>query len=273
MRLFKKKKLILALGGGSARGLCNIGVLKTLEKHFGRDNMPFDMVVGTSIGSLIGAAYCLGISPEELERKASGFSWPSIVDLGLYSTGLIKGDKLEKIIVDMIDEKDFSEMKVPFALTTTDIETGEELIHTSGDLVKLIRASCSWPGIFSAVKIEDRLLADGGVRNSVPTKAAYKLGGTFVVAVNPGFAVKNQKVTNVLQAMIQSVQMMGEELNMYQAGAADIAIKPDLKGMDQFDFAAAETIIKRGEAAAEEVMDKLKRKLLYHRLGWRIHEK
>lgn len=261
MRLFKKKKVFLALGGGSARGLANIGVLKVLEDHFGKGNMPFDMIIGTSIGSLIGAAYALGIPLKKLEEKALNFAWPSLVDLGLYPTGLIKGDKLESAIVDIIDGKNFCDLKVPFALTTTDIETGEELTYSSGNLVKLIRASCSWPGVFSAVKIDGRLLVDGGVRNSVPTKMAYELGATFVLAVNPGFSVKKQKIDNVLKASIQSVQIMGEELNTYQAETADMAIKPELENIDQFDFDKARHIIKQGELAAREKIEKLKKKL------------
>ncbi|MEA3489297.1 MAG: patatin-like phospholipase family protein [Candidatus Omnitrophota bacterium] len=260
MRLFKKKKRVLVLGGGSARGLCNIGVLRVMERYFGRDNLPFDMIIGTSIGSLIGAAYSMGMTVDELEEMALGFAWPKLVDLGLYSTGLIKGDKLETIINDCVDEGKFSDMRIPFALTTTDIETGEELIHDSGDLVKLIRASCSWPGIFSAVQIDGRLLVDGGVRNSVPTKMAYQNGATFVVAVNPGFAVKNQKINNLIQVVIQTVQIMGEELNSYQSEVADIAIKPDLKDIDQFEFEKAGTIIREGELAAEASIKKLKRK-------------
>ncbi|MDD4956057.1 MAG: patatin-like phospholipase family protein [Candidatus Omnitrophica bacterium] len=262
-RFGKKVKKVLALGGGGARGLSNIGVLKTLERNFGKDRLPFDMIVGTSIGSLIGAAYSLGMSPEEMEKEAVKFSWPNIVDIGVFSTGLIRGSKFEGIIVDMVKNKSFNEMKIPFALTTTDIETGEELVHTSGDLVKLIRASCSWPGIFSAVEIDGRLLVDGGVRNSIPTKAAYGFGAKFVLAVNPGFAVKNQKVNNVITALIQSVQIMGEELNAYQSRGADIAIKPELHGVDQFDFDKADEIIKQGEIAAEKVIRSLKLKLSF----------
>jgi NTE family protein len=156
-------------------------------------------------------------------------------------------------------------MKYPFALTTTDIETGEELIHTSGNLLKLIRASCSWPAIFSAVEVDGRLLADGGVRNSIPTKAAFSMGATFLLAVNPGFAVKNQKINSLMQATVQMVQIMGEELNAYQAKVADVIIKPELKDIDQFDFDKGAIIIKQGEIAAEEEMLRFKRKLFFHR--------
>ncbi len=264
MGLFKKRKVILALGGGSARGLASIGVLKVLERHFGRDNMPFDMIVGTSIGSLIGAAYCLGMSLCELEQKSTRFSWPSLVDFGLSATGLLKGDKLEAIITDIIGDKGFDDINIPFALTATDIENGEELTCASGDLITLIRASCSWPGIFSAVEVNGRLLVDGGIRNSIPTKAAYESGATFVIAVNPGFAVKDQKISNVLTAMIQSIQIMGEELNAYQAKVADVVIKPKLVNIDQFDYAQGAEIIRQGERVAEAKMGKLKRKLFFH---------
>lgn len=263
MRLLHKQKRILALGGGGARGLCNIGVIKVLEKHFGKGHLPFDMVVGTSIGSLIGAAYCLGTNIEEIERKAHHFKWQNIVDLGFHRTGLIKGDKFAKIIVDIIGKKGFKDMKIPFALTTTVIETGGEMIHTSGELVKLIQASCAWPGVFSAVEVDGMLLSDGGVRNSIPTKAAQELGGTFIIAVNPGFGIKKQKVRNAIEALIQTVQIMGEELNAYQAEVADVAIKPVLENIDQFDFDKAAIIIQNGELAAEKEMTLLKRKLFW----------
>jgi NTE family protein len=255
------KKRILVLGGGSARGLCNIGALKVLEKYFGRDNLPFDMMIGTSIGSLIGAAYCMGMPIEELEEKAMNFTWQSLVDFGIYSTGMVKGDKLEEVIRGCIHSKGFADLKIPFALTTTDIETGEERTHTSGDLIKLIRASCSWPGVFTAVEINGRKLVDGGVRNSVPTKAARKFGADFIVAVNPGFSVKRQKVDNVIKATIQAVQIMGEELNEYQASSADVVIKPVLENVDQFDFDQAELIIRHGELAAEVKMKSLMKKM------------
>jgi len=255
---------MLVLGGGSARGISSIGVLKVLERHFGRDRMPFDMVIGTSIGGLIGAAYCLGLTPEEMEKVAEEFKWPKFLDLGLNSTGLVKGDKLEEMIIEFTGNMAFSDMKIPFALTTTDIETGEELVHTSGDLVKLVRASCSWPGIFSAVDFDGRKLVDGGLRNSIPTKDAHDLGATFILAVNPGFGVKNHKVGNVIQALIQSFQIMGDELNAYQARSADVVIKPDLGDLDQFDFEKSKFIIEQGEEATRKKMEELKRKLWLH---------
>ncbi len=261
--LFKKRKIVLALGGGSARGLSSIGVLKVLERHIGRENLPFDMIIGTSIGSLIGAAYCAGRPLSELEEKASCFNWGTLVDLGLHKTGLMKGDKLEKAIITMVDSIGFEDLRMPFGLTTTNLLSGQELLHTSGDLIKLIRASCSWPGFFTSVEIDGQLLADGGLRNSVPSKAAYDCGASFVVAVDPGFAISNQKIDNVFKALVQSIQIMGEELNAYQSSSADIAIKPDLGEIGQFDFDKSAQVIRQGEIAAEKCIKDLKKRLFF----------
>jgi NTE family protein len=140
-------------------------------------------------------------------------------------------------------------MKIPFSLTTTDLVTGKAGVHFSGDLVKLIRASCSWPGIFSGVEIDGRVLVDGGLRNSIPAGIAGEQGSDLTLAVNPGFSIKNDAVDNVLKAVVQSVQIMGEQLNDYQSREADIVIKPDLEDVDQFDFTRTEWIIGRGESA------------------------
>jgi NTE family protein len=255
----KKRKNILVLGGGGARGLSNIGVLKVLNKYFPIKDKPFDMVIGTSIGSLIGAAYCLGVTPEEMEKEALSFTWQNVVDFAISSTGMVKGNKFEKIINEMVSGKNFEDMKIPFALTTTDLETGEAFVYTSGDLIKLIRASCSWPGTFAAVKIYGGVMVDGGLRNSIPTKIAKRFDPTFMLAVNPGFAIKNHKVDNVLKALVQSVQIMGEELNSYQSRLADLTIKPKLINIDQFDFNRAKEIITQGERATEKKMKVIKK--------------
>lgn len=266
MGIFSKGKNVLVLGGGGARGLSNLGVLKGLAKHFQFAEFPFDMIIGTSIGSLLGAAFSLGFSLAEIEKEALSFSWQGIVDVGFHAAGLVKGDRFEKFIDEVVGEKGFEDMKIPFGLTTTDLNTGEDHLHTSGDLVKLIRASCSWPGIFSPVEINDKKLVDGGVRNSIPVKFAKKEGAGFIVAVNPGFSISGQKINNVFKALIQSVQIMGEELNDYQSKLANIVIKPELGNVDQFDFAKAKYIIEQGEIAVEENIRIIKRELWLKKL-------
>ncbi|MGB2705902.1 MAG: patatin-like phospholipase family protein, partial [Candidatus Omnitrophota bacterium] len=147
------------------------------------------------------------------------------------------------------------------AITTTDIETGEELVYTKGDLQQIIKASCSWPGIFPPVIIAGRKLTDGGIRNSIPAKMARQLGATVVIAVDVGFCVKAGKLENLFQLFIQSIQIMGRELDSYQSMEADVTIKPKLHDIDQFAFDQARRTISDGEDATMAVIPKIKKLL------------
>jgi NTE family protein len=256
MFLFKKRgKVALVLGGGSARGLAHIGVLKVLH----REKIPIDMIVGTSMGALIGAAYAIGDSIVSMEADAHSFTVNKLLDPTIPTMGLLAGDKLEKAIRELIDHKTFDDCKIPFAAVTTNIETGEEVVHQSGDLSKVIRASCSWPGIFNPVTIDGKLLVDGGIKNSVPTKIARSLGAEYVLAVDVGFCVGQGRIKNIFQMILQSFQITGEELNKHQSLSADFIIKVDLGDIDQAAFNKSRLAIKKGQESAEAVISKLKK--------------
>jgi NTE family protein len=259
LRFFnRKKKVALVLGGGSARGIAHIGVLKVFE----REKIPIDLVVGTSMGAFIGAAYAVGVPMEEMEHKAYHFSSSKLMDWTMPKMGVLAGDKLEKQIVDIIGEKTFRDCKIPLCIVTTDIEKGEELAFDNGDLIKLIRASCSWPGIFNPVKIDGRLLVDGGIKNSVPTKVARAIGGfDYMIAVDVGFCVKDGKISNIFQMIIQSFQIMGHELNKYQAKEADMVIEVPLDDLDQVAFERSKEAVHKGMLAAEAKIKQIKKEL------------
>lgn len=251
----KKKKVTLVLGGGSARGVAHIGVLKILE----REKIPIERVIGTSMGALIGAAYAQGLSTEAMRKLSQGFSANKLLDPTLPKMGLLAGNKLEATIIRLIDSKGFDDCKIPVVIVTTDIETGEEIAHQSGDLTKIIRASCSWPGIFNPVKIDGRLQVDGGIKNSVPTKIAKAMGAEYILAVDVGFCVRKGEIKNIFQMILQSFQITGEELNKYQSIEADFVIKVDLGDIDQVSFDRAGEAIEKGEEAAERVIDNIKK--------------
>lgn len=253
----KKQKVTLALGGGTARGMAHIGVLKVFE----REHIPIDMIVGTSMGALIGAAYAMGVSVKEMEAHAIKFTLNRLLDPNIPRMGLLAGDKLEANIKELINHNSFDDCRIPLAIVTTDIETGDEVIYRRGNLVKVIRASCSWPGIFNPVRIDGRLLSDGGIKNSVPTKIAQSLGAEYIVAVDVGFCVKKGKIDNIFQMLLQSFQITGEELNKYQAGEGDVVIKVGLDGIDQTAFHRSKEIIAEGIGAAESMVDRIKRDL------------
>lgn len=160
-------KVGLALGGGSARGLAHIGVLKVLEKG----KIPIDMIAGTSAGALIGALYARGSSAGEIKKMVTGMSLidrARMIDLALPKTGLITGERIKKILKELIGEADFSDLKIPFACVATDIVTGEEVVMNHGSVVEAVRASISIPAVFTLVKREGKFLVDGGLVNPVP---------------------------------------------------------------------------------------------------------
>ena len=253
----KKKKVALVLGGGSARGVAHIGVLKVLE----REKIPIDMVVGTSMGAMIGAAYSVGIPTSTMEALAYPFTINRLLDPTIPTMGLLAGEKLESVIRELIDNKSFADCKIPLAVVTTNIETGEEVVLQSGDMIKAIRASSSWPGIVNPVKIDGKLLVDGGIKSSVPANIARSLGADYVLAVDVGFCVKEGPIKNIFQIILQSFQITGEELNKHQSIHADFVIKVDLGHIDQVAFDRAREAVQKGMEAAEKALPQLKKDL------------
>jgi len=266
----KPKKVALVLGGGGARGLSHIGIMKVLE----REDIKIDLVVGTSMGSVVGAAYSLGIDSTVMEKRATTVSWTDLFDPTMPKLGLIEGVKMEQVIADLLENKTFLDVKIPLAIVATDIEKAEAVTYTSGPLIKLTRASCSWPGIFSPVRHDNRLLVDGGVIHSVPVALAKNLGADFIIACDVGFCVtKDKEITTLLRLLLQSFQIMGEELNTYQSRGADIIIEPELGDMDQIAFDKSSDIIHKGQEAAEKALPALRKVLGYKKRRFRFMRK
>ena len=255
---FQKKKVALVLGGGSARGLAHIGVLKVFQK----EKINFDLVVGTSIGAFIGAFYALGENITKAETMSMSFNPRENLDIMIPPTmGLIKGDRIYKVIMDFVGEKKFSDTKIPLAIVSTDIERGEEYVFTKGHLKEAIRVSCSYPGIFAPHRVNNRLLVDGAIMNNVPVSIARSLGAYFVVAVDVGYCVQVSSVKSIFGVIFQAFQIAGEALSKYQVMHADIAIRPDLGAINQLDFDNAKLAIQKGEVAALEKLKEIKRKI------------
>ncbi len=172
MHHHKRKRVGLALGGGGARGLAHIGVLSVLKEA----NIPIDYVAGTSIGSMVGAAYCAGIEIPQLIEIAADTGWWSISRPTWPRHGLLSFEKMEKWITELIGDVDIRDFSTPFAAVATDIETGERVILREGPVGKVIRASCSVPGAVSPLEYQGRLLCDGGISDNLPDFAARALG-------------------------------------------------------------------------------------------------
>lgn len=179
-----RPKTALVLGSGAARGLAHIGVLKALTEH----HIPIDIVVGSSMGAMIGGAYAAGLSPGQIEEIACQTNWLKIAQIlfpkRLQRDGLLDGKRVQEFLIALLGEQKIENLEIPFASVATDIWTGEEICLNSGSLVKAIRASISFPFLFTPIKIDGRYLSDGGVVNPLPVNIAREMGAEFIIAVN-----------------------------------------------------------------------------------------
>jgi NTE family protein len=255
MKFYTKKKTALVLGGGAARGLVHLGILKVLR----RENVHFDFVVGTSIGSLLAAAWVLEADLVEVERKALQMTARDILDVTISRMGLCKGEKLESLIREVLQGKQFAEAKIPLYIVTTDIEKGTTVVFDSGDIVQLVKASCSIAGIYQPVAVDGHLLVDGGITNNVPVSVAKGHGATHVVAVDAGYSIQKSGINNMLQVIIQSIQVMADRLNRFETKGADIVLRPDLDDINQTEFQRASEVILKGELIADRYIKRIKR--------------
>lgn len=179
----KRPKVGLALSSGAARGVAHLGVIKVFEK----ENIPIDMIAGTSIGAMVGGIYASGMGIEEMEKIALDVNWKQLLrltDLALPTTALINGQKVEEFINLLVGNKTFDDTRIPFTAVATDAVSGKEVALTKGCITNAIRASISTPAILPPVKKDSKLLIDGGVINPLPTDVVRKMGADVVIAVN-----------------------------------------------------------------------------------------
>ncbi len=177
----KEPKIALVLGGGSAKGFAHVGVIRVLEQ----EKIPIHMIVGTSVGSLIGALYASNPDSFQLEWIAYKIDRGDILDFSIvYSKfGPVQGQKLENFIEQNAKAKRVEETKIPFWPVATDLNTGETIILERGSLARAVRASCAIPGVFVPVGFDNRTLVDGGVTNNVACDIAKAKGADIIIAV------------------------------------------------------------------------------------------
>jgi NTE family protein len=183
MSVQSSRKIGYALGGGAARGLSHIGVLKVLEEH----SIAPDIIAGTSMGALIGALYAGGIKVSDIEQFALRLDLKRLVlltDVTMPLSGLIGGRRVIKLLKSILGDLTFSQLKYDFACVATDITTGEQVVLREGSLIEAVRASISLPGIFTPVSIKGQYLVDGGLVNAVPASVCREMGAGYVIGVN-----------------------------------------------------------------------------------------
>lgn len=179
----RRPRVGLALGSGSARGWAHIGVIRALEKAGIRP----DVVCGTSIGALVGAAYVAG-ELSRLESWVRGLQFGDVVGFAdlQFGAGLLKGDRLMQFLRNHFADRPLEQLERPFAAVATSLQTGAEVWLRSGSTLDAVRASISLPGIFTPVRCDGSLLVDGGLTNPVPVSLARAMGADVVIAVDLG---------------------------------------------------------------------------------------
>jgi NTE family protein len=269
--MFKRKKVGLALGGGGARGMAHIGVLKILEDY----KIPIDMIAGTSIGAVIGAMYSAEPNAKKLEKEAIETDWKSLFDYTISKRGLIKGNKLYDFFKERFHGMEFKDLKIPLYVTSFDLEERREVVFSKGDLAKAIRSSISIPGVFFPAENERRILIDGAVKDIIPNEILRKKGADIVIAVNVE-NVKEKKtlydqeatkggrtkeLPNALQTLSRAIQVMQCENCKSEIAKekVDLVISPNVESIDVLDFSKTKEAIKKGELKTRQSLKKLEK--------------
>ena len=246
----KPAKIALVLGAGASKGFAHIGVLKILESH----KIPVHIIVGTSVGSVVGSLYAYGLSAYELQKLSSSIEQKDIVDLTIPDNGFIKGEKLEEFVNKTVKNTPMEKMKIPFYAVATEIQGGREVVFGIGNTGQAVRASCSIPGVFRPVKIGDKVYVDGGVVSPVAVEAAKRMGADVVIAVDISAGAERTPPDNTIETLLQSIDIMYSKLAAIQLLQANIVIRPKVGQIGAADFSKRNEAIIEGEKAATEVM-------------------
>jgi NTE family protein len=246
----------LALGGGFARGIAHVGVLKVLEE----EGIPIRMVAGTSVGALIGAAYCSGLTIEELEKVAYSCRFTTFARWTVSRFGFASNDRMVAFLARTLKVKTFEELRIPLGVTATDFNSGEGVVFHSGSIVDPVRASCAYPGMFLPVNIRDRWLVDGMLSHPVPTRPLREMGVDRVLAVHlKGQWNKNGAPRHLFDVIGQSFAIAQDMMGHVWRGAADIVVEPDVAGFGYDDFKRAGELIKSGEKAMRDALPEMRK--------------
>ena len=277
MKFFRRKrhKIGLALGSGAARGLAHIGVLKALKEK----NISIDMLAGSSMGALVGAYFANYGDIKGLEETVLSMNFKDLLKLvdpnfPLLLKGLVSGNKVEEFLKTIIGDIEFKDLKVPFFIVATDIETGKEVIMKTGPVVKAVRASISIPAIFTPVKLKNKFLIDGGIVNPVPVNILKKEGMDFIIASNviktprvrarinkektPRIKEENFNVQkdapSIFETIIGAIYTMEYRIAQLQTKEANLAICSDVDYIGALEFYRAEEAIKTGYEKTKEII-------------------
>jgi len=286
-----RPRIALVLSGGGARGLAHVGVLKILE----RERVPIHLIVGTSMGAIVGGLYASGMRAAEIERELLAVRWDEVfaarverrelperrkdqdlemsaaLELGWRDGELrvpqaaVSSRGLETLLrrytLPVRAITDFDRLPIPFRAVATDMETGEQVELASGDLAVALRSSMSVPGVFAPIERDGRILGDGGLVNNLPVDIARRLGADVVLAVNVGTPLAGRdtlgSVIGLTAQMINILTEQNVQRSIVSLTDQDLLIRPNLQKLSASDFDKVAQFIERGQASAEAATQRL----------------
>lgn len=246
------KKIGLALSGGGARGFAHVGVLKALS------DIKFDVITGTSAGSIIGGALASGMTIDEIEAMARKTKFRHVLRPSMSPRGLFSNARLGSFLGSHFPVTKFEETVIPFAAVSYNISTGKEAIRNSGDMLEAIRASCAVPGLFSPVRDSNGdLHVDGGVTAVMPVRLARQMGADVVIAVDVLSCGANFKKTPRIASgiMVRSVMKLIETSLTIDRNDADLIIEPQIAHLRPDQIGKCNEFLTLGEVAGNELRE------------------
>ena len=248
--LQRPAKVALVLGAGASKGFAHVGVIKVLESQ----NIPIQMVVGTSAGSFVGSLYAYGYNGYALQDIAMKLQKKEVAELTIPDNGFIKGERLRNFINDKVRNQPIEKLKLPFFAVATDIRTGKEVVFNTGNTGMAVQASAAVPGIYQPARFSGNAYVDGGLVNPVAVDVARRYGADLVIAVDITYGVENNVPTSTMESIMKSFEIMYHTIAQNPVGHADVVIKPLVGFMGAADFDKRHEAILAGEKAAWEAM-------------------
>jgi NTE family protein len=248
------KRVGLVLSGGGALGGAHIGVLEVLD---GAGIRPC-CVSGASAGAAVGSVYCAGLGVERIKELALTMEWSKLGRMVRPRGGFFDGSRLEQYLIDLIGDRTFDQLPIPFAAAAADILRDELVILREGRLAPAVRASCAFPGVFTPVEYEGRLLVDGGLINNLPVAAAHEMGAEYVVAVDLSAPLiePRKPPANLLEMWFLSLATLIRNTHR-EASLADVVIFPPVGEFNWVDLSQMPVLIERGREAAQRMLPRI----------------
>ena len=250
----ERPKIGVALGGGFARGIAHIGVLRVLEEY----EIPVDFIAGTSVGALIAATYAGGTPLDEMERQGMETHFRDFGRWTLSRMGMASNARLEDFLHKFTPAKRFDEMKIPLSIVATDLVEGKSVYFTDGEIGPAIRASCAYPGLFLPVDYKGRVLVDGFLTETVPAPAVRRLGAEVVISVHlePGLIESGPR--NTIEIISRSFSIIQMAATQPWRLATDVLIEPDVHHILWDEFVKTPMLVAAGEAATRAALPEIR---------------